>query len=148
MIATVVCGVIFFVLSYVSQLVFPSNQFADVDSGSLDVMTSAGGQFLEHVLHRRLHRGLHRLGAHLAGVGGQDPVRDGTRRHPAAQGVRPRVRPVLHADVRDPGGVGDLAAALVDRSGYLASMVSFGALVAFSAVNLSVIKHYFVDSRA
>ena len=46
MIATVVCGLIFFGLSYVSQLVFPSNQFADVDSGSLDVMTSAGGQFL------------------------------------------------------------------------------------------------------
>ena len=29
----------------------------------------------------------------------------------------------------------------------LASVVSFGALVAFSAVNLSVIKHYFVDLR-
>ena len=33
-------------LSYVSQLVFPSNKFSDVDSGSLDVMTAAGGQFL------------------------------------------------------------------------------------------------------
>ncbi len=29
----------------------------------------------------------------------------------------------------------------------LASVVSFGALVAFSVVNLSVIKHYFVDMR-
>jgi putrescine importer len=28
----------------------------------------------------------------------------------------------------------------------LASIVSFGALVAFSAVNLTVIKHYFVDA--
>jgi putrescine importer len=28
---------------------------------------------------------------------------------------------------------------------FLASIVSFGALVAFSAVNLTVIKHYFVD---
>ncbi|MDT5154151.1 MAG: putrescine importer, partial [Mycobacterium sp.] len=46
MIATVGCGLIFFGLSYVSQLVFPSNQFVDVDSGSLDVMTAAGGQFL------------------------------------------------------------------------------------------------------
>ena len=27
-------------------------------------------------------------------------------------------------------------------------MISFGALAAFSAVNLSVIKHYFVDLRA
>ena len=46
MIATVVSGLIFFGLSYVSQLVFPSNNFEDVDSGSLDVMTTAGGQFL------------------------------------------------------------------------------------------------------
>ena len=46
MIATVASGLIFVVLSYVSQLVFPSNEFADVDSGSLDVMTTAGGQFL------------------------------------------------------------------------------------------------------
>ena len=29
----------------------------------------------------------------------------------------------------------------------LASIISFGALVAFSAVNLSVIKHYFIDLR-
>jgi amino acid transporter len=46
MIATITAGVMFVVLSYVSQLVFPSNQFADVDSGSLDVMKTAGGQFL------------------------------------------------------------------------------------------------------
>jgi len=46
MIATITAGVMFVVLSFVSQLVFPSNQFADVDSGSLDVMKTAGGQFL------------------------------------------------------------------------------------------------------
>jgi amino acid transporter len=37
-----------------------------------------------------------------------------------------------------------LAALFIDL-GFLASIVSFGALVAFSAVNLTVIKHYFVD---
>ncbi len=47
MIATVTAGVMFVVLSYVSQLVFPSNDFANVDSGALDVMKTAGGQFLE-----------------------------------------------------------------------------------------------------
>ena len=35
--------------------------------------------------------------------------------------------------------------ALVIDLGILASIVSFGALVAFSAVNLTVIKHYFID---
>ena len=37
-----------------------------------------------------------------------------------------------------------LAAIWIDLA-LLASMVSFGALVAFSAVNLTVIKHYFID---
>lgn len=46
-IATVVSGIVFVILSYLSQLVFPSNAFSDVDSGSLDVMRTAGGQFLE-----------------------------------------------------------------------------------------------------
>jgi hypothetical protein len=39
-----------------------------------------------------------------------------------------------------------LAAIWVDLT-KLASIVSFGALVAFSAVNLTVIKHYFVDAE-
>ena len=37
-----------------------------------------------------------------------------------------------------------LAAIWIDLA-ILASIVSFGALVAFSAVNLTVIKHYFID---
>jgi amino acid transporter len=37
-----------------------------------------------------------------------------------------------------------LFAIVVDLT-MLASLISFGALVAFSAVNLSVIKHYFID---
>ena len=37
-----------------------------------------------------------------------------------------------------------LLATVIDL-GLLASVVSFGALIAFSAVNLSVIKHYVVD---
>jgi amino acid transporter len=45
--ATLGAGLLFIVLSFLSQLVFPSNAFADVDSGSLDVMRTAGGKFLE-----------------------------------------------------------------------------------------------------
>ena len=37
-----------------------------------------------------------------------------------------------------------LLAVVIDLA-TLASLISFGALVAFSVVNLSVIKHYFVD---
>jgi putrescine importer len=35
--------------------------------------------------------------------------------------------------------------AIVADLAFLSSLVSFGALVAFSVVNLSVIKHYFID---
>jgi amino acid transporter len=46
MLATVICGVLFIILSYASQVVFPSNVFENVDTGSVDVMTAAGGAFL------------------------------------------------------------------------------------------------------
>ncbi len=45
-IATLTGGLIYIVLSFIAQLVFPSNAFADPESGSLDVMAAAGGQFL------------------------------------------------------------------------------------------------------
>ena len=52
-------------------------------------------------------------------------------------------RPLGH-----PGGVSVVSLlALVIDLGILASLISFGALVAFSVVNLSVIKHYFIDQR-
>src|SRR4029078_5947573 len=47
MIATITAGVMFVVLSFVSQLVFPSNDFANVDSGALHGMTTAGAKCLE-----------------------------------------------------------------------------------------------------
>src|SRR5699024_1683860 len=45
-IATITGGGIYIVLSYLAQLVYPSNDFTDVDSGALDVMGAAGGEFL------------------------------------------------------------------------------------------------------
>src|SRR6218665_1565730 len=45
MLTTVIAGVLFIALSYLSQIFFPSNGFADVDSAPLDVMTAVGGKF-------------------------------------------------------------------------------------------------------
>jgi amino acid transporter len=145
MIATVVCGLIFFGLSYVSQLVFPSNQFADVDSGSLDVMTTAGGQFLNTFF----------TAAYVAGcVGSALTSQASVARILYAMGrdgIMPR-KVFGHVSLRFATptfailvvSVISLAALWIDL-GFLASIVSFGALVAFSAVNLTVIKHYFFD---
>ncbi|GLP73857.1 putrescine importer [Mycobacterium antarcticum] len=145
MIATVVCGLIFFGLSYVSQLVFPSNQFADVDSGSLDVMTSAGGQFLNTFFTAAYIAGC--IGSALTSQASVARIlyamgRDGIMPRKVFGYVSLRfATPTLAILVVS---VISLAALWIDL-GFLASIVSFGALTAFSAVNLTVIKHYFID---
>lgn len=145
MIATVASGLIFFGLSYVSQLVFPSNNFEDVDAGSLDVMTAAGGQFLNTFF----------TAAYVAGcVGSALTSQASVARILYAMGrdgILPR-KVFGHVSLRFATptftilvvSVISLAALWIDL-GFLASIVSFGALVAFSAVNLTVIKHYFID---
>jgi putrescine importer len=145
MIATVGCGLIFFGLSYVSQLVFPSNQFADVDSGSLDVMTTAGGQFLNTFFTAAYIAGC--IGSALTSQASVARILFAMGR----DGIMPR-KVFGHVSVRFATPTFAILvvsvislAALVIELGFLASIVSFGALVAFSAVNLTVIKHYFVD---
>ncbi|WP_137145682.1 APC family permease [Mycolicibacterium sp. CR10] len=146
-IATVVSGIIFIVLSFTSQLVFPSNDFADVDSGSLDVMVAAGGSFLNTFFTAAYVAGA--LGSALTSQASVARIlfamgRDGIlpRRvfgHVSAKFSTP-VYAILFV------GVISLGAVFIDLA-ILASVVSFGALVAFSVVNLSVIKHYFIDLK-
>ena len=146
MIATVVCGLIFFGLSYVSQLVFPSNNFEDVDAGSLDVMTTAGGQFLNTFFTAAYVAGC--IGSALTSQASVARILFAMGR----DGILPR-RVFGHIPARFTTptyailvvSVISLAAIWIDLA-TLASIVSFGALVAFSAVNLTVIKHYFVDA--
>jgi putrescine importer len=145
MIATVGCGLIFFGLSYVSQLVFPSNKFADVDSGSLDVMTSAGGQFLNTFFTAAYIAGC--IGSALTSQASVARIlyamgRDGIMPRKVFGHVSARFSTPTFAILVV--SVISLAALWIDL-GFLASIVSFGALVAFSAVNLTVIKHYFFD---
>lgn len=147
MIATVASGLIFIVLSYVSQLVYPSNQFADVDSGSLEVMTTAGGQFLNSFFTAAYVAGA--LGSAITSQASVARILYAMGR----DGILPR-KVFGHVSVRFSTpvyaigfvSVISLAAVFVDLA-LLASVVSFGALVAFSVVNLSVIKHYFVDLK-
>ena len=147
MIATVVSGIIFIVLSYVSQLVYPSNQFADVDSGSLEVMTTAGGQFLNSFFTAAYVAGA--LGSAITSQASVARIlfamgRDGILPRKVFGHVSLRFSTPVYAIAFV--SVISLAAVFVDLA-LLASVVSFGALVAFSVVNLSVIKHYFVDLK-
>jgi amino acid transporter len=145
MLSTVICGIIFILLSVVSNLVFPSNKFADVDTGSTDVMLAAGGQFLNVFFTAAYVAGA--LGSALTSQASVARILYAMGR----DGVLPR-KVFGHVSVRFSTptwailvvSVVSLAAVWVDLA-TLSSVVSFGALVAFSVVNLSVLKHYFID---
>lgn len=145
MITTIAAGVIFIGLSYLAQLVFPSNAFADVDSAALDVMRTAGGEFLAVFF----------TAAYVAGAAGSALTSQASVSRiiyaMGRDGVLPtRVFGRLSERFKTPVvavlcvSAVSLLAIWIDL-GLLAGMISFGALVAFSVVNLSVIKHYYVD---
>ena len=145
MIATIASGLIYFLLSYVSQLVFPSNAFDDPDIGSVDVMLAAGGNFLNIFFTAAYVAGC--IGSALTSQASVSRILFAMGR----DGVLPR-KVFGHVSVRFATptfailvvSVISLAAIWIDLT-FLITLVSFGALVAFSAVNLSVIKHYFWD---
>ncbi len=144
---TVAAGVIFIGLSYIAQLVYPSNAFTDVDSGSLDVMKAAGGQFLSSFFTAAYVAGA--LGSALTSQASVARIlyamgRDGILPRPVFGHVSPRFSTPVWA-ILVVSVVSLLAEVITLET--LASLISFGALVAFSVVNLSVIKHYFVDRR-
>lgn len=145
--STLITGLIFIGLSYVSQLVYPSTTFADVDSGALDVMQAAGGDFVEVFFTAAYVAGA--LGSALTSQASVARILFAMGR----DGVLPR-RIFGHVSIRYSTPVYailivsavSLLAIVIDLA-TLASLISFGALVAFSVVNLSVIKHFFIDLR-
>ena len=147
MIATILSGFIFILLSYISQLVFPSNQFTDVDSGSLDVMRTVGGQFLDTFFTAAYVAGC--IGSALTSQASVARIlfamgRDGIMPRKVFGYVSPRYfTPVWAILVVS---VVSLLAVVISLT-TLASLISFGALMAFSAVNLAVIKHHFIDMK-
>lgn len=147
MIATITSGIIFILLSYVSQLVFPSNKFADVDTGSTDVMLAAGGSFVNTFFTAAYVAGA--LGSALTSQASVARIlyamgRDGILPRTVFGHVSAKFSTPVYA-ILTVSAI-SLLAIWIDLA-VLASVVSFGALVAFSVVNLSVIKHYFVDMR-
>jgi amino acid transporter len=147
MITTVLAGFIFFGLSYLSQIVYPSNEFENVDSASLDVVRAAGGHFLETFFTAAYVAGA--IGSALTSQASVARILYSMGR----DGILPR-RVFGHVSMRFGTPTWAILVvsvvsllAIVIPLAILAQMISFGALIAFSAVNLAVIKHYFVDAR-
>lgn len=147
-------GLLFIFLAYLGNLVLPRPTCLPAldaacgfgDNGSLDVMNRAGGAFL-----RVFFVAAYVAGAFGSALTSQASVcrilycmgRDGLLPAPLA-----RLSPRFHTPVAAIALVSLLSLLCIWIGlATLASMISFGALVAFSAVNLAVIKHFVVDQR-
>lgn len=148
MLTTLVGGVTFIVISYVGHLAFPAWQsFSNVDAASLDVMRYLGGALLTGFFTASYISGA--FGSAMASQASVSRILYAMGR----DGVLPRsffgyLHPRFHNPTRATLAVGVVSlVALVISLELASAMISFGALVAFSFVNLSVIKYYVVDQR-
>ncbi|PPF36992.1 MULTISPECIES: APC family permease [unclassified Pseudoclavibacter] len=147
-ITTILGGLIFTVIAYVSTLVIPS--VADIDNpdaAANQIMEVAAGKWLEIFFLVT-----YIAGCYAAALASQASVarilfamgRDGVLPRRLFGWVSPRWQTPIGAALFV--GVVSLAAVVADLN-TVASVISFGALTAFSLVNLAVIKHFLIDQR-
>ncbi|WP_427134362.1 APC family permease [Pseudarthrobacter sp. S9] len=146
-IVTVGAGLLFLALAYISQLVFPGTGFNDPVSAASEVMLKAGGDFLNIFF----------IAAYVAGATGSAIASQASVSRilysMGRDGMLPRrIFGTLSARFKTPV-ISILIVSVISvlgvnaDVGLLFSVVSFGALVAFSVVNLSVIKRYLWDEK-
>jgi putrescine importer len=148
MLATIIAGVIFIVISYAAELVQPdSSSIKDPNTAANEVMGIAAGQWLQIFFLIA-----YIVGCFASAMASQASVsrilfamgRDGVLPRRVFGSVSERFRAPLGATLVV--GVVSLAATFVDLNTFVV-IINFGALVAFSLVNLSVIKHFLIDRK-
>ncbi len=148
LLSTLLGGVLFIVLSAISNMVFPDwASYTNVDSASLDIMSAAGGAFLEVFF-----TAAYVAGCFASAMASQATVsrilfsmgRDGVLPKRVFGYLHPRFRTPVNATLIV--GVIALSGLLLGLT-FVATLISFGALVAFTFVNASVIKHYVIDQK-
>ncbi|GAA5163682.1 amino acid permease [Pseudonocardia eucalypti] len=147
LLCALVGGVVYVFQSYLGHLAFPDfARFADhQDVASSDVMIAVGGDLLN-----AFFTACFVAAAFACAMASQASVsrvlfamgRDGSLPRGAFARLHPRFRTPVVANLV--AGLFGLSALFVDLA-TASSIISFGALVAFLAVNLTVIKHYVVD---
>lgn len=140
-------GLVYIFQSYLGHLAFPDwMSFSDnVDAASADVMTEIGGDFLNSFF-----TAAYVAGAFACAMASQASVsrilfamgRDGSLPRPIFFRLHPRFRTPVTGNLLV--GFFGLTALFISLA-TVSSMISFGALAAFSFVNLSVIKTYLID---
>lgn len=145
LLVTVLGGVVFIVLAYLSQIVFPGTAFDNVDAAAVEIATKIGGNTMANLF----------LAAYVAGAFGSALTSQASVSRilfaMGRDGVLPRPFGGIWDRYRTPAFAVLVVTAIsllavVISLGTLASLISFGALVAFTAVNLAVIKHYWFDA--
>jgi amino acid transporter len=148
MFCTLIAGALFIIVSWAGHLVFPDWQdFGNVDSAADDVMRRAGGDFLV-----TFFTAAYVAGAFASAMASQASVsrilyamgRDSVLPHSVFGRISQRYATPVNA-ILVVSTISLLALAI--SLSLAATMISFGALVAFSFVNLSVIKHFLVDQQ-
>ncbi|MGH1526334.1 APC family permease [Leifsonia sp. L25] len=142
LLTTLIGGAIFIVVSWLGALVYPDwRAFSNVDSAGVDLMAKVGGTFLTSFFVA-----VYVVGAFGSGMTTQVSV-SRIIYSMGRDGVLPRIFGTLHARFRTPW-VAAVAVSIVSLLALVltldqaATMISFGALAAFSMVNLSVIRHH------
>jgi amino acid transporter len=146
LLTTLIGGAMFILVSWVAQLAFPDWQdFTDPDAAAVEIMNSLGGNVMAAFF----------LAAYIAGcVGSAMASQASVSRIMFAMGrdgVIPRsVFGRVSERFRSPVGAILVVSAvsllaLVLDLGTVASVISFGALFAFSLVNLGAIKYFLLD---
>lgn len=147
MIVTLAAGVIFVLLSWLAQVAHKSTEFADPDSAATEVMTAVGGTFLATLFTACYVAGA--LGSALTSQASVARIlysmgRDGVLPKPIFGRLNERFKSPATATLVV--SAVSLLALVVDLA-FIISVVSFGALIAFTFVNLSVIKHFYFDRQ-
>lgn len=141
-------GALFTFVSYITQVVYPDFQsFKVVDSAAFEIAEHIGGTlfgslFLAGMITSTIASGMssHASAARLLFAMGRESV------------LPKKVFGYVHPTFKTPSrniliiGIFSLSALAVDLA-TAASFINFGALVAFTFVNLSVIFHYFIHKK-
>jgi amino acid transporter len=146
-ITTVLAGAIFIAVAYLGALVVPGHNFADPDAAALKVVDSAGGQLLSNLFGAAFLAGA--FGAALTNQFAVARILYSMGRVGALpRSVFGRLSARFSTPVPAILVVSAVASfALLITLDEVASMISFGALAAFSVVNASVVKHYLIDRK-
>lgn len=145
---TLVSGGLYLIESYIGALAFPDfTAFVDVDVATVDVMKHVGGTFLN-----TFFTAAYVVGCFACALASQASVarilfamgRDGVLPKPIFGQLHPRLRTPVFANLI----VGCLGlSALFVSLATASTMISFGALAAFTFVNLSVLAHYVIKNN-